>query len=240
MSKRIQKAAVLEQQKKELAMMQKDATSLQKEYIHELDVDPKYSLQVDPLNKLQMSDLQKTFIGHYVNFKNVNTAAELTGIDQDTAKQFFVAYNSQQEIRRINLALYHRQFANRLIDLDEIGGYLTSLLTGDNVPIADQPKNVGERLAIVRMLIDLNKMKLEGLQNPTTIMAQDIDVQIKSLSLATVRQLLAQDNAAKQPKTIEVIPDNNLTLEENAYLSTLPTKDLLNLIEETNKGDNKS
>ena len=238
MGKRVQKAAQLAKQQEELAVVQAESSALQEAYMTELDSNPKYALTVDPEGKYNMTDLQKTFIGHYVNFKNVNTAAELTGIDQDTAKQFFVAYSSQQEIRRINLALYHRQFANRLINLDEIGGYLTSLLTGDNVPIADQPKNIGERLAIIRMLIDLNKMKMGSIQNPALIMANDIDIQIKNLSLATVRQLIAQ-NENPQPIT-EVYPTDGLTMEESAYLSTLPTKDLLDLIETANnenKGD---
>ena len=232
MGKRVQKAARLAKQQEELAMVQAESQALQEAYVSELDTNPKYSLTVDPEGKYGMSDQQKTFIGHYVNFKNVNTAAELTGIDQDTAKQYFIAYSSQQEIRRINLALYHRQFASRLISLDEIGGYLTALLTGDNVPIADQPKNIGETLAIVRMLIDLNKMKMESIQNPSLIMANDIDVQIKNLSLATVRQLLVQ---SENPQPIaEVYPSEGLTMEESAYLSTLPAKDLLDLIETAN------
>ena len=232
MGKRVQKAAQLAKQQEELAMVQAESQALQEAYVSELDTNPKYSLTVDPEGKYSMSDQQKTFIGHYVNFKNVNTAAELTGIDQDTAKQYFVAYSSQQEIRRINLALYHRQFASRLISLDEIGGYLTALLTGDNVPIADQPKNIGEKLAIVRMLIDLNKMKMGSIQNPSLIMANDIDVQIKNLSLATVRQLLVQ---SENPQPIaEVYPSEGLTMEESAYLSTLPAKDLLDLIETAN------
>lgn len=232
MGKRVQKAAQLAKQQEELALVQAESQALQEAYVSELDTNPKYSLTVDPEGKYGMSEAQKTFIGHYVNFKNVNTAAELTGIDQDTAKQYFVAYSSQQEIRRINLALYHRQFASRLISLDEIGGYLTSLLTGDNVPIADQPKNIGERLAIVRMLIDLNKMKMGSIQNPSLIMANDIDIQIKNLSLATVRQLLVQ---SENPQHItEVYPSEGLTMEESAYLSTLPAKDLLDLIETAN------
>ena len=232
MAKRVQKAAQLAKQQEKLAMAQAESQALQQAYVSELDTNPKYSLSVDPEGKYGMSEQQKTFIGHYVNFKNVNTAAELTGIDQDTAKQYFIAYSSQQEIRRINLALYHRQFASRLISLDEIGGYLTALLTGDNVPIADQPKNIGEKLAIVRMLIDLNKMKMDSIQNPSLIMANDIDIQIKNLSLATVRQLLVQ---SENPQPIaEVYPSEGLTMEESAYLSTLPAKDLLDLIETAN------
>lgn len=229
------KTQKLEEQTKELAIISQNAQELQENYIDELEVNPKYSLVVDPTNKYNMTDMQKKFVEYYVNFKNVNTAAELCGIDQDTAKQYFISYASQQEIRRINLALYHRQFANRLLTLDEIGGYLSCLLTGVNVPLADQPKTIGDRLAIVKTLIDLNKLKLEGLRNPNVILAQDIDVQIKNLSLATIKQLIAQE---AQP--VEKIYNANLTPEESAYLSTLPTNELLGLIEQTNNKEDKN
>ena len=188
-----------------------------------------------------MTETQKTFIRHYVNFKNVNTAAELTGIDQDTAKQFFVAWSSQQEIRRINLALYQRQFANRLITLDEIGGYLTSLLTGEFVPMGEQLK-INDKLRVVQMLIDLNKFKSGAIQDPTVIMAKDINLQLKNLSVTTIRQLIdAKASIEEKQDVVEIFDENSaLSPEEQAYLTTLPTDQLLELIEQTNKGKDET
>ena len=219
-----------------LIEVSRQATALQKEYISDLDTNPKYSLEVDPENKYHMSEQQKEFIKHYVNFKSVATAAEICGIDMDIAKAYFVSFQSQAEIRRINLALYQRQFANKLLTLDEIGGYLTSLITDENVPLADQLKTI-DKLKVISMLIDLNKTKIESLSNPTTIMAQDLDIEIKNLSIQTIQQLL---KAEKKPKVIETGEFAEvLSPEENAYLSTLSTKELLSLIDETNKGDKK-
>ena len=219
-----------------LIEVSRQATALQKEYISDLDTNPKYSLKVDRENKYHMSEQQKEFIKHYVNFKSVATAAEICGIDMDIAKAYFVSFQSQAEIRRINLALYQRQFANKLLTLDEIGGYLTSLITDENVPLADQLKTI-DKLKVISMLIDLNKTKIESLSNPTTIMAQDLDIEIKNLSIQTIQQLL---KAEKKPKVIETGEFAEvLSPEENAYLSTLSTKELLNLIDETNKGDKK-
>lgn len=214
----------------------RQATALQKEYISDLDTNPKYSLEVDPENKYHMSEQQKEFIKHYVNFKSVATAAEICGIDMDIAKAYFVSFQSQAEIRRINLALYQRQFANKLLTLDEIGGYLTSLITDENVPLADQLKTI-DKLKLISMLIDLNKTKIESLNNPTTIMAQDLDIEIKNLSIQTIQQLLKAEKKTKVIETGEFA--EVLSPEENAYLSTLSTKELLNLIDETNKGDKK-
>lgn len=218
--------------------------TLQEQYLEKLDTDVQYSLKVDPENKYNMPELQKTFISHYVEYKSIAMAAQLTGIDADTATQYFVAYSSQQEIRRINKALYQRQFANKLLSLDEISGYLTSLLTGENVPIADQPHKVSEKLEIIRMLIELNRMKAEGMINPQILMSNNIEVQIKQLSLSTIKHLLAEDTSRS---TLEISDQRshmstqnpNLTPEETAYLSTLPTEELLKLIDESNGGNKK-
>ena len=229
----------LEAKEKQLAVVQTSANALQEQYASELETNPKYSLDVDPEEKYGMTDQQKAFVKHYVEFKNVNTAAELAGIDMDTAKQYFVAYSTQQEVSRINLALYHRQFNTKLISIDEIGGYLTSLLTGENVPIGDQLKT-SEKLRVVELLIKLNELKQNALLDPTVLMMKDIDIQIKNLSVATISQLLKQSNKPKKSDIIQELDDDNLSVEEKAYLSTLPASDLLQIIEETNKGGNKN
>lgn len=228
----------LNKKEQELAIISQSSEQLQIEQIEELESNPKYSLTVDPENKYNMSKKQKEFIQHYINFKNVNTAAELADIDQEVAKQYFVAWSTQQEIRRINLALYQRQFSNRLATLDEIGGYLTSILTDAYIPMGDQIK-INDKLRVAQMLIDLNKFKAGAIQDPTIIMSRDINVQLKNLSVTTIKQLIKTKSKMEEKNDIIEIFDEESTLtpEEQAYLSTLPTEDLLNLIEKTNKED---
>jgi hypothetical protein len=224
-------------QSKELIITPTDVAQLQKEYAKEIDEDPQYSLEPDPTGELQMSETQKDFIRHYVEFKNINTAAELTYIDADTAKAFFVAYNTQQEIRRINRALYHRQFASKLVSLDDIGGYLSSLLTGDNVPLADQLKTT-EKLRVVELLLRVNEMKSQSMQDPSQLAHSDIESQLKNLSVKTIQQLLVQNNTVvvqQKNDAINKLDDGTLSVEEKAYLSSLPMSELLKLIDETNK-----
>ena len=229
-------------QTSELTISNKDASMLQKEYISELDTNPEYSLEPDPTGQLNMSDIQKNFIRYYVEFKNVNSAAELSFIDSDTAKAFFVDYNTQQEIRRINRALYHRQFASKLVTLDDIGGYLSSLLTGDNVPLADQLKT-NEKLRVVELLLRVNELKSTSLQDPSQLAYSELDAQLKKLSVKTIQQLLVQQNNTvviqQKNEAINKLDDGSLSLEEKAYLSSLPTSELLKLIDETNTGGNK-
>ena len=105
----------------------------------------------------------------------------------------------------------------------------------DAVPTADRLKTT-DKLRVAQMIIDLNKLKIEGFSDPTTVMSKDLDLQIKDLSIETIKTLLQQSNP-KTKKTIDVTNFSEvLTPEESAYLETLPTDDLLKIIEET-KGD---
>lgn len=213
------------------------APALQEEYARDLTNDPKYSLLVDPENKLGMTDAQKAFTAHYVQFKNVATAADLAGISMDEAKQCFISYNVQQEIRRINRALYHRQFLNKLITIDELGGYLTSLLTDENVPVADQLRTT-DKLRVVDMLIKLNEIKGAGIDDPATLANKDFDYDVRELSVEAIQSLLSANDTLKQKNEILAkLNRSDLTTEEKEYLKTLPLKDLMQLIEDLNGGD---
>lgn len=220
--------------KNQVILSPEQSLILQQSFITELDSNPEFSLDADPEGKLKMSTTQKDFIRHYIQFKSVGSAADLAGITMDEAKLMFVDYKVQNEIRRINRALYQRQFASKLISVDAIGGYLSSLLTGDNVPIADQLKT-GEKLRVVELLLRLNELKA-GMTEPDELMKSDISVQIKNLSIATIQQLLIQNNNINEKnRLISSVDDGSLTMEDKSYLQSLPLPELLQLIEETNK-----
>ncbi len=220
---------------KALAEILPKLPEMQAEYEHSLETDPEYSLNPDPEGKLQLNDIQKIFISHYVQFKSVATAAELTGIDMDVAKQFFISPVIQREIRRINRALYHRQFLHRLITVDEIGGYLSSLLMDENVPIADQLKTT-EKIRIVELLLRLNEFKAMAMLDPNKVVMSDFEVSIKTLSVETIKQMLEANSAVEQKEqALAGIPTSRLTAEEREYLLTLPMDELLKLVEDIKK-----
>lgn len=214
---------------------------IQDEYIDTLGSDVKYSLEVDPTEKYGLTPLQKDFVRYYIDFRNVNTAAELCGIDQDAAKEWFKMYAIQTEIRRINLALHQRQFATKLLNLDALGGYLTSMLTDEYVPLAEQLSPT-DKLRVVDTLIKLNQLKAEAMDSPDVIIEKDIKTELKELSVDAIKSLI--DSSENKQKKVELINELNaddiLSIEEKSYLETLSTKELLALINETtkNKGDN--
>ena len=215
----------------------KQQEDVQLQIFEELNTNPEFSLEPDPTGLLKLDDIKKSFIKHYVQFKSIGTAAELTGIDMDIAKQCFNDYDVQNEIRRINRALYQRQFCNKLISIDDIAGYLTSLLTNENVPIADQLKT-NEKLRVVELLLRLNELKA-SMNDPQNMMSKDITSEIKNLSVKTIQQLLEQNDSIKQKnKLISSIDTGNLTMEEKSYLQSLSLQELLKLIEDINGGKN--
>ena len=209
----------------------------------ELASNPEYSLEVDPTDKYSMSDAQKEFIKNYVEFKSIPMAAELSGIDLDTAKAYFLAWSSQQAIRRINKAMYQRQFSHKLLTIDELGSYLSSLIEDEDVPLADRVKTT-DKIKIAQMLIDLQLYKNQAIDNPDRLLDLNIEGEIKELSVKSIKMLLYQkkkegkDNEKKDARdAIDAIgSDEALLPEEEAFLKTLSADELLKLIDETNKG----
>lgn len=180
-----------------------------------------------------MTDDQKLFVKMYVEYKSIPAAAEFAGIDMEKAKQYYIAYSSQMEIRRINLALYQRQFSTKLLSLDDLSGYLSSLLMDLYVPVSGQLKTT-DKLRVVQMLIDLHKLKIESFEDPSKLMEKDLDTQIKELSITTIQKLLENTDQKEKNRVIyDMTGTEVLTPEESAYLSTLPTKTLLDLIDKT-------
>lgn len=204
--------------------------ALQCDVVELLDDDPEYSLQADPKGIYRLNKTQKLFIEAYSQFKNVNAAANIAKIDIDSAKDFFGTYACQQEIRRINAAMCQRQFAHKILTLDEIGGFLSSIIT-DNVPVADRVDTM-DKVNIARTLIDLNKYKRDLISDGTPSSIRDISDEIKELSVDTIQKLLTQ---SESNEIRPLLDEKSLTPEERAYLDTLSTKELLSLIESTNK-----
>lgn len=239
----MKKLEKLQKQRKELTTQlrtQAETVELLEAHQLELESNPLYSLEVDPENKYNLSTFHKDFIKYYIEFKNIPLASDLAGIDLELGKSLFVAYSTQEEIKRINKALYQRQFNAKMLTLDQIGGYLTSLITDENVPISDRLKS-NEKLRVIQMIIDLLKFRNEAIDDPSLITNRNIESQVKSLSIETIRKLLylqKSDEVLKDKKDLidKIDIDKILTDEEIAYLQTLTTEELLQLVNSTVNG----
>jgi len=224
---------------KGLQVIEKENTEYTQALSTELETNPEFSLEVDPTNKYDMPEIQKAFIKNYCDFKSIPMAAELCGLDLDVAKSYFVAWSSQQEIRRINRAMYQRQFSHKLLSIDEIGGYLSSLITDENIPLADRVKTM-DKVRIAQMLIDLQLYKNQAINDPSNIIDVDLESEVKELSIQSIKMLLYQKKEKKDEKKVETIDaSDELLPEEEAFLKTLPANELLKLIDETNNKGGK-
>lgn len=205
---------------------------ISKQYIDEINNNIVFSLQVDPENKYNMPEEQKRFIAYYIQYRNVATAGMLANIDLHLATSYLMAYSTQQEIQRINKAIIQRQFATKLASLDNIGGWLTSLLTDDVVE--GDKINSKEKIKVAQMLIDLHKLKAESLISPQTLIQKDVNVELKDLSIETIKKLIYNDEQIEKKKeAIEKLKEEReMSYEDIEYLKTLDTETLLKFIED--------
>lgn len=220
-------------------LMTEEFKQKQIEYLDTIKNNPQYSLIVDPENKYNLTLQQKEFIGLYCEFKNIQLAAMMSNLELEEAMTLYSSYPCQQEIRRINLAMYQTQFANKLISLNELGGYLTSLLC-DAVPSGDK-LSPSDKLKVAQLILELNKTLKETPNEVKDIVDIPIDTQIKDLSIKSIKALLeANKNKEKikeeKEKIIESFENfDNFSQEEISFLNTLSTKELLDLLNSMEK-----
>lgn len=230
----------------------KENQVLGEDYEKMLNLDPKYSLQVDPTNIYYLSDEQKSFIQVYSQIKDLEETCDIIGIDTDLGKRYLNSFAAQQELRRIAMAQVHRQFACRMATLDEIGGYLTSLIIDYNVPKKDRLKNY-EKIKAAKLLVDINNLKQNIIANPTLANnVIDVESEVKDFDIKSIKKLIEATKNEKvmqqkitDKETIinELNKDNSLTPEDINYLNTLSVDTLMKMVEEINndndlKGDN--
>lgn len=240
-------------QQKALQLAQDNVLQIEAAYKFELESNPEYSLAVDPINKYNLPTITKEFVRHYIEYRNISTAAVICHIENDEALEIFSSFPVQQEIRRISKALYHRQFSKKMLTMDEICGYLSSLIDDSELPQADR-LSTKNKLKVIELLIDLNKFKIGAMTDPSILMMKDITELVKNLSVGAIKSLINQcetsTNANEINKEIvkytnaERIKNNEPTLspEEAAYIESLSADEALMLLNEyhTNKGDNEN
>lgn len=208
----------------------------------ELETNPMYSLEVDPEGKYSFGPVEREFIEHMVQYKNVKfVSVVLMDMDMKEGIEIYKSPNVQNEIRRINLAMYARRFCSKMADLDALGGYLTTALTDENVPAADRLSGK-EKLAAVKLLIELNQLKGQAMENPEVIDYVDIEKEVRSLRVDEIQMLI--ENSSEDDKTADkkrdiiakIDSDGLLSPEEVAYMRTLSIKELKKLARELGKG----
>lgn len=223
--------------KKEIQLPKMPTETMMVNYRSMLEDNPEYSLEVDPTNHYQMSDVQKEFIRNYVQYKSIPLAASFAHLDNEKATDLFNAYSTQQEIRRINKAMYARQFTKKVLSTQELASWLSSLITDDDVPYADR-LSTKDKVDVAKYLIGLNAMQAASLEDPSIITYKDVESKVKELSIESIKQLISADSALEEKDGVlrQINKDGLLSSEELAYLKTLSYDDLLKLLDTLNSG----
>lgn len=211
-----------------------EVNNLEQNYYALLNTDPKYSLSVDPENKYHFDDKEKDFILQMVQYKNVQfVSTVMLGIPLEEGVELYKSYDIQQEIKRINLAMYARRFATKMADLDQLGGFLTSGLIDENVPVSER-WGAKEKLTATKMLINLNMLKKESLNNPPIIEAVEIQKDLEKLNPREIQRLIEyndeDENEEEKERLIDIInQDNMLSMEELKNLQIMTIEELQEL-----------
>lgn len=207
-----------------------EVNNLEENFYELLNTDPRYSLEVDPTNRYNFTDTEKDFISQMVQYKNVQfVSMVMLNIPLEEGVELYKSYNIQQEIKRINLAMYARRFATKMADLDQLGGFLTSGLIDENIPVSERwgPK---EKLTATKMLINLNVLKKESLHRPDVIEEIEIQKDLDKLSPNDLKRLIEyneEENEEEKQKLIDIInQDNMLTMEELKNLKVMSISEL--------------
>lgn len=195
---------------------------------------------VDKDGKYELSEIQKEFVKYYIEFKNIPLVAQFIGIDESLAVNIFKGYGVQEEIKRINTELYRKKFNNKMLSLSELGSYISSLITNEDVPINEQ-LNKKEKLDAVRLLINIYDLKNKSIDNPAELNVYDYttEEEIKKLSLSSIKSLL--NEKGKEEKKNELIKTIDkaglLTIEDKALMQSLSIDELVTLLNEVNGGE---
>lgn len=198
------------------------------------------SLNIDSNKKYGLADIQKEFIKYYIEFKNIPLVAQFIGINEAEAVEIFKGYGVQEEIKRINRELYQKRFKNKMLSLDELGSYVSSLIVGEDTPLNEQ-LNKKEKLDATKLLLNIYELKNKAIENPADLNYYDVSTEdeIKKLSLSSIKSLLNEkDKEDKKDELVKQIDkDGLLTLEDKALLKGLNTEELITLLNDINKGD---
>lgn len=113
---------------------------------------------IDAQNEYFMTDIQKEFVFLYTQYHDPFVVGEMLHLTLEETFEVWSNYYVKRALEQLGKIMFYKQLAVKLDSIDELGGYLTSLLTDQNIPECDKlsPK---EKLSICDLIIKLNEYK---------------------------------------------------------------------------------
>lgn len=208
-----------------------------------METDPKYSLEVDPTNKYGFTNIKKACIAAYVQYRNIAYCARLCNIPEEECQKYLIEPEVRSELDRINHALYQRQITRRMLTIDEIGGYLSSLIVDETFE-ADR-LSPRDKLSAIRVLIDVTKTKNSMIANGGGNVVYDVEPDVEKMDVNQIKDVIktiqqskvSPDEHEQKVDLIKSILQSQPSLSDEAYLQTLSIADLMALEKEVNSND---
>lgn len=206
--------------------------------IEKLKTDPLYSLEADPTGALNLTNEEKRFIELYINYRNFGVVSTMMNIKVEDAVNIYMKFDVKNEIERINSAIYKHQYCKKMIDIDEIGGYLSSLMDDSFVPEVDRLKPM-DKVKVADMILKVRQIQNEILQrNQEIIDVGKTDDALKELSVSSIKQLIdniESGDSALDEETEQKIKDSTMSPSDIDALKSLPTTDIISILNEATK-----
>lgn len=210
-----------------------------------LEHDPKYMISADPTGALGLNETQKRFIDAYIECRSISYACQLTGITEEEGRDIYFDPICKRERDRINRALNYRRFSRRLLSIDEVGGYLTSLLMDEDFGLGER-LTAKDKLTVTRQILDINKMKAEAYMNPRILEnVEFVEKDTKDMSAEDLKKLIdqtKQTSAAVQNEKQKLIDKLNAKHEfdpsDIAHFWKCSVNELQQILDEKEKLEN--
>lgn len=207
-----------------------------KAILQEIDKDTSMSLEVSQ----KFNDNEREFIRLWIDYRNIVVVASMMNVSNEECQAMLSDYRIRNEIDRISIALTQRRFATRLMNMDEIEGYLTSMITDENVPYAERLTS-DDKLKAIKLLMDAKEFKKNMIDNPDNMIDVSIDTTVKDMSIDSIKLLLSNsDSNPDKKKLIDLYSsENSLSPQEIASLNSMSSEELLKLVEKLNDKNKK-
>lgn len=186
---------------------------------------------------------EKDFIGDWIEFRNIAVVSAVSGIPQRTCTEYLGKEYIREETDRICRVRSEIRFSGKILTLDECEKYLTSCITDEGVPIADQ-LDKKDKLTAMKLLLQVKEMKGEAVADPKTLDSVQIEDQLKELSIDTIKALISsragktereEEKSLRQQASAQI---PSVTAGEVQDMQNMSPKELLRLLDNQEKDKN--
>lgn len=177
--------------------------------------------------KITLSPLQKDFLFIFFQTNSLTTTKNYLNISLEDVVKIYKDPLIQDILRILQLHRHREIFKMKMLNLEEIGSYLSNQLLDLNLGEADRltPK---EKLEATKLLLDVHTKLNNSIQNPIELDSyQILDMQLKNLSISTIKSLLNSDkknSLSQSSNSIDNSDNSNQShsFQESILLNTTP------------------